>query len=126
MTITMSRWVLWVSLIIVAPMPLLSQGAWHWVPVFRVVQLLWRTLLPASAESVLTLSIILQAGLGALLLGGLAFTYGIWSSHWPAKIRGSVMSLMLFVSLILLASVPAYRPLVSSAEPLLTFMRVYH
>ena len=126
MTITMSRWVLWVSLIIIVPIPLLSQGAWHWVPVFRVVQLLWRTLLPVPVESVVSLSIILQAGFGALLLALLAFAYGLWSAQWPVKVRGSVMSLTLFVSLILLASIPAYRPLVSSAESLLTFMAVYN
>lgn len=126
MTVTMSRWVLWVALIIVVPVPLLSSVGWHWVPVFRVVQLLWRALLSGKAESVLSLSIVMQAGASALVLALLAFAYGLVSARWPLKVRGSVMSLTLFTCLILLASIPVYRPLISSVASLQTFMSVYN
>ena len=126
MTITMSRWVLWVALIILVPIPLLSQGMWYWVPVFRVVQLLWRSLFSGSAEFLLSISVVMQAGAAALVLALLAYSYGLLSAQWPVKIRGSVMSLTLFICLVLLASIPAYRPLIASVEPLLTFMAVYN
>lgn len=126
MTVTMSRWVLWVALIVLVPTPILSQGVWHWVPVFRVVQLLWRDLLLGSIEPVLSLAIVVQAAGGAMLLACVAYGYGLISAQWPVKIRGSIMSLTLFVSLILLASIPSYRPLSTPVEPLLTFMAVYH
>lgn len=126
MTVTMSRWVLWVALIILVPIPLLSQGMWYWVPVFRVVQLLWRSLFSGSAEFLLSISVVMQAGAAALVLALLAYSYGLLSAQWPVKIRGSVMSLTLFICLVLLASIPAYRPLITSVEPLLTFMAVYN
>lgn len=126
MTVAMSRWVLWVALIILVPIPLLSQGMWYWVPVFRVVQLLWRSLFSGSAEFLLSISVVMQAGAAALVLALLAYSYGLLSAQWPVKIRGSVMSLTLFICLVLLASIPAYRPLIASVEPLLTFMAVYN
>mgnify|MGYP000651604607 CR=1 FL=1 len=126
MSITMSRWVLWVALIILVPVPLLSQGGWCWVPVFRVAQLLWRDLVLGPTQWLLSVSVILQAGAGAVVLALLAYSYGAVSAQWPVKIRGSVMSLAMFVGLVLLASIPVYRPLLASTESLLTFMTVYN
>lgn len=118
MTLTTVRWVLWVSLLVLAPVPVYQQ-LWGWVPLGHLVQ--------AVAYGALPISLVL---LGQLLLWGLilwlaAFLYGKLSLNWPARIRGSIMALTVFSVLIVFSSMPIYQPLLLGDSPRLSFLQLY-
>lgn len=126
MSVLVSRWVLWVALMILVPLPMWVQSHWVWVPAFRVIQLAWRSLVFSAVDGVISVVLLTQMGVGALLLAGLAFAYGSLARAWPVKIRGSIMSLTVFVALILMASIPVYKPIVAGqAGQMVSFMSVY-
>lgn len=122
MTVTMSRWVLWIALLFFMPIPLFSNTL-SWVPIARIAHLLVTGF--GEAFFLLGLPIVLQALVWALVLGVIAFAYGYWSRRWPAKVRGSVMSLSMFSLLIIFASLPVYRPVLSPGLGDVTFMSLY-
>lgn len=102
MTLNTTRWVLWVSLMVILPLPVYAQQ-WGCLP----AAYLFVALIVGEGHPALLLAG--QALVWALIFQGIAHIYCLWSAQWQAKIRGSVMSLAVFVTLIVVASVPVYR-----------------
>ena len=127
MSITNTRWVLFVALLVLLPLPFYN-GELAWLPVLRVLFIV-------SAEGYLALtghSAVLD---GLLMLSGfvllwtgilwlLVKAFLVWTRQWPATVRGSVMGLAVFSLLITLSSIPVYRRLGNPAQ-MVTFFQVY-
>jgi hypothetical protein len=130
MSPTTTRWVFFIALLLLLPLPFYNGGL-GWLPVVRVFFIV-------TAEGYLMLSQqsfgspvdgILLLGLevvGWVVLLWLAVSVYIdYTKAWPSTVRGSVMGLLVFSLLILLSSFPAYRPLGLAQGPI-TFLQVYH
>jgi hypothetical protein len=130
MSPTTTRWVFFIALLLLLPLPFYNGGL-GWLPAARVFFI-------ATAEGYLMLS---QQSIGSpvdgilllslevvgwvVLLWLAASAYIIYTKLWPSTVRGSVMGLLVFSLLILLSSLPAYRPLGLAQSPI-TFLQVYH
>ena len=129
MTVTTARRVLWISLLLLIPLPFLLSH-WGWVPAGRIVQVMLHGLaswIVGNGDNVAWISplLVLQLLLWLLVLWCVAWAYGQWSANWPVKIRGSIMGLTVLILLIVFSSAPVYRSLLS-AEPLpMSFLQVY-
>ena len=130
MSPTTTRWVFFIALMLVLPLPFYNGGP-GWLPAARVFFIV-------TAEGYLMLSEQSPASpVGGILLLGLevvgwvvllwlaASAYISSTKTWPSTVRGSVMGLLVFTLLILLSSIPVYRPLGLALGPI-TFLQVYH
>jgi peptidoglycan/LPS O-acetylase OafA/YrhL len=129
MPITTTRRVLWISLLLLAPLPFYGQH-WGWVPVARVLQIIAGMLsselvFKADGEAINLLLLLLQALFWLCFLAGAAVVYGKWSRTWPDKIRGSIMGLLVFTALLIFSSVRIYSSLLAPPQHL-TFLQLYH
>ena len=123
MPIKTAQRVLWVSLLIILPLPFYSQNL-AWVPIGRIVQLLIRGVLPEAGLAAALLCA--QAIIWSIVLWLMALLYGATTKAWPAKIRGSIMGLMVLTLLMLFSSMPIYYALAPPGQTALTFLQVYH
>ncbi|HEB29002.1 MAG TPA: hypothetical protein ENI05_14835 [Porticoccus sp.] len=129
MTVRTAQWVFWVSLVLLLPLPFYLQH-WAWLPCGSVLKFIVGCLLIESNESIAVsyLWLWLQLALGLILCWCLAKAYGVWSTHWPSTIRGSVMSLLVFSCLVIFSSIPVYGALWSHSDAdnrLRTFLQIY-
>ncbi|MEH6556632.1 MAG: hypothetical protein V7459_05355 [Oceanicoccus sp.] len=131
MPVNTTRWVLWVSLLILLPFPLHIHH-WGLLPLGAVL----KSLLSGHLQQLYNLSLLEQAliftqCLVAMLISALiSWTYGYYSSNWQEKIRGSVMSIVVFSALIIFSTMPIYshQLIASLAEDKsgrATFLQVY-
>lgn len=102
MTLTTTRWVLWVSLLVLCPLPVFAE-VWGCLPAAYLF------LAVVSGEGHALWLLGGQALVWALIFWGLALMYCKGTAQWQPKIRGSIMSLTIFVLLIAVASVPVFR-----------------
>lgn len=129
MSPTTTRWVFFVSLLWLLPLPF-YHGEIAWLPVARVFFIVtaeaYLLLLGSAPVNPVGANLLLAAGTGTwvVLLWMLVSAYIRWAKPWPSTVRGSVMGLLVFSLLILLSSVPAYRPLDLEQGPA-TFLQVY-
>ncbi len=112
MSRTTTFWVLWVSLLLLVPLPVYRAG-WASLPV---------AYLATSAGAPL---LLLQAGIGAFALWVLARSYCRWTVAWQDKIRGAVMAIAVLAAITVFASVPVYRTLPQSGGEPMTFQWLY-
>lgn len=127
MNITHTRWVFFVALMVLLPLPFYN-GELAWLPVLRVLFIVsaegYLALTGHSAvlDGLLMLSIFVLLWIGILWLLVKAFL--VWTMEWPATIRGSVMGLAVFSLLITLSTIPVYCQLGTPAQ-MVTFFQVY-
>ncbi|ARN75817.1 hypothetical protein [Oceanicoccus sagamiensis] len=119
MPVTTARWVLWIGLLVILPFPFFADN-WVLLPIINLLKALLVFDIPLSSAAVL----LMQSCLGSWLCWLLALAYGHWSGSWPAKIRGSIVGLLLLSAIIILSSVDVYIPLTSGSERL-TFLELY-
>lgn len=117
MNLTTTRWVLWISLLLLVPVPVYGVR-WGWLPVMYLL-----TSLGAGAP--LLPRLLLQVVFWALILWLPVRTYCRWTRLWEPKIRGSVMAIVVFVSLLLVSSIPVYRPAFGSSTRALAVQWLY-
>lgn len=121
MSTVTARWVLWVSLLLLLPLPFFTEQL-TLLPAGYWIRALARGL--ADTQTIaLSMSLALQLLLALVTTAMLAYFYSLWSKHWPSKIRGSIMGLSIFSLLIIFASVPVYDSIEDSNK--LTFLQVY-
>lgn len=118
---TTTHWVLWISLLLVLPLPVLtlpasSVGLWSSLPVGY--------LLIASIQGSGWLYLLQGIGWAALLWWA-ARRYCLWSEAWEPKIRGSIMAITMLSLLILCSSIPIYRDIQRQQGQPLTFQWLY-
>ncbi len=124
MTISTARWVLFIGLLLILPLPFYA-GHWAILPTANELLIVLRFLLAEGAEFYGLNGLLLVQGLaGVFICWLLALLYGVSSSQWPSKIRGSIVGLSLLTALILFSSAEVYRSLESATLPL-TFMQLY-
>ena len=129
MSPTTTRWVFFIALLLLLPLPFYN-GELAVLPVVRVFFIV-------TAQGYLMLSQqsfgspvdgILLLGLEVVgwvvLLWLVASAYIFYTKPWPSTVRGSVMGLLVFSLLILLSTFQAYRPLGMAQAPI-TFLQVY-
>lgn len=122
MTPRMARWVLWISLIVILPLPIMSDTV-VLLPLGYFIQHFFHSVIFSEALFEYDFLIIMQCLLWLGLLYTLAFLYGKISMNWPIKLRGSIMSLVIFIGLILCASIPVYKSI--EHPQWVTFMTIY-
>ena len=124
-----TRWVFFISLLLLLPLPFYSGGIAS-LPVARVLFIV-------TAEAYL----LLLGQVSGFLLGDIFLlslevvgwvvvlwfavsAYNTYTSSWPSAVGGSVMGLVVFTLLILLSTFPAYRQL-GVEQAATTFLQVY-
>jgi hypothetical protein len=126
MSLTTIRWLLFIALLLVLPLPFhLSQ--WVIVPFAYLFGALfgWPEVSAINLPA-MSLLLLVQLLLSAVLLWGLAFAYTFWSIKLPVKIRGPIMGLLVLSSLILFSSFPVYDVAQLAADnSQLTFLQIY-
>lgn len=129
MNLTTTRWVFFVSLVLVMPLPF-YHGELAWLPVARVFFIVtaqcYLLFLDAGLANPIGGTLLLAAGalIWLLVLWLAVNAYALWTKAWPSTVRGSVMGLMVFTLLILLSSFAVYRPLMAADGPI-GFLEVY-
>lgn len=118
MTIKLTRWVLWISLLVILPLPVYGQQ-WGFLPAAYV---LFVVVIRGQWELA---NVAGQALIWALILWVIAHIYGTWSARWEPKIRGSVMAITVFTLLIVVSSVEVFRPLETANSQPLTLPWLY-
>lgn len=116
MSKTTTLWVLWISLLLLLPLPILSEGGMATLPVAYLFQV--------SIKDWVLLE-LLQGALWALVLWLLAQGYIQLAGAWESKIRGSVMAIVVLSLLILFSSIPIYKNVPRHGGQLLTFQWLY-
>jgi hypothetical protein len=125
MSVTAIRWVLWVSLVLLLPLPLqlLELG---WVPAFFGLNVLFSTLLlPAASPEGAMLMLAPQVAVAVLLNWLLADCYLRISAPWPAKLRGSIMGIAVLTGLVLAATFRVYQLPFPTEAAAVTFFQLY-
>jgi ABC-type transporter Mla maintaining outer membrane lipid asymmetry permease subunit MlaE len=131
MPVSTARWVLWVSLLILLPFPF-HIHYWGLLPLGAVL----KSLLSGYLEQLYNVSsleqafIVAQCLVATLITALISWVYGYYSSNWQEKIRGSVMSIVVFSALIIFSTMAVYsnQLIASSADNRpgqVTFLRVY-
>lgn len=127
MNLATTRWVMFIALFLILPLPFYGDSLVI-LPLARVSFVVSAEFLlfTSGAGMALTPLVLLALGIGlwSVFLWLLAGAYCQLSSSWPAKVRGSLMSIAVFITLILLASLPVYRGLTVERHAL-TFLQVY-
>lgn len=119
MSVNMTRWVLWISLLVLLPLPVYNGLQWGFLPPAYIIYVIviegrWEL---ANVGG--------HALIWALILAALAHIYAHSAARWEAKIRGSVMAVTVFSLLIIFSSVPVYRPLDTQDNSTLTLPWLY-
>ena len=137
MSVAMARGCLFLALLVMLPLPFYFSAWLMLTPAYVFLLVVERlsagsiTLFntPIQAETLLhnvtSWALLLQLLLAWLFSAGLAYLYGLCSSHWPSKIRGSIMGIVVMAGLILLSTWPVYDgfPVVKKG---LSFLELYH
>ena len=129
MTITSTRWVFFIALMLLLPVPF-YHGALALLPVFRVIFIItaqaYLYLSGVDPLYLLTDLVLLSAQVmfWGLCLWFIVRAYLFASRRWTASVRGSVMGLLVFSLLIILSSIPVYLSL-DAEKPSISFLEVY-
>ena len=115
MTVLAARWVLFISLGLMLPLPFFV-GDWYLSTVLYIVLYLLENF---------SLLMFLQLLLGLVLISVLAFLYGWYSRAWMMKIRGSILGLPVLTALVILSSISIYDDFARPDSPAVTFMQLY-
>lgn len=102
MTPTTTHWVLWTSLMLLLPLPVYAE-AWGCLPAADLFIAIF------TGEGSPGWLLGLQAVFWSLIFQGVAHMYCVRTARLEPKIRGSLMSVAMFVLLILVASAPVFR-----------------
>lgn len=131
MPVNTTRWVLWVSLLILLPLPF---HIFHWelLPLGAVLKSQFSGDLQRLYNfSLLEQALIFTQCLLAMLINALvSWGYGHYTAHWQERIRGSVMGITVLSMLILFSSIAIYSHQLSATmadnKPMrMTFFQVY-
>ncbi len=126
MSVAMARGVLFLALMVMLPLPFYLSGWVLLTPGFVLMLVIehW-TSVGAGLQPLSLLGLILQLGISLLVCAGLAFLYGLCSSPWPVKFRGSILGITIMTGLVLLSTWPVYDgfPMVNTG---LSFLELYH
>lgn len=117
MNTTTVTWVLWLALLVLLPLPVYLQ-AWGWVPVWYVAGVCIDVLAGKATLGIAGLVVQLVVGVG--LTGLLARVYGHSCAGWPARIRGSIVGIVILSLLLLFSTFPVYR-----TPAAVTFLTLY-
>ena len=115
MSRTATGWVLWVSLILLIPLPIPGEP-WGALPVVYLL---------INSFGVGGLWFVIYGVLWAAVMGWVSFRYCHWSEGWEPRIRGSVMAIVILSLLILFSSIPSYRVAGDPNAPGVTFRWLY-
>lgn len=118
MTISLTRWVLWISLLVIVPLPVYG----HQWGVLPVAYILYIVIIKGQWELA---NVAGQALIWALILLAITYMYGYWSARWEPRVRGSVMAITVFSLLIIVSSVEVFRPLENHDREALTLPWLY-
>jgi|GEM_PF-3798278 len=131
MPVNTARWVLWVSLVVLLPLPLYIVE-WGLLPLGAVLKSLTTDHLQQLSDVSFfeRLAIFCQCLIGILFEGWLAWSAGYCSRHWQDKIRGSVIGITVLGTLMVFSSVGIYSNQLSPrpehhALARLSFLQVY-
>ena len=115
MDIATTRWVFWISLLILLPLPVFSTP-WGWLPVAYLLLAFFRD----GGALLLLYALVWGAGLWLLALG-----YCRWTRRWESRVRGSLMAISVLTMLVVFSSVPVYRPVAVLGDKPVTFQWLY-
>ena len=110
MSLVMARWVLFISLLFILPLPFYAQQL-AWLPVVYLLKL-WLVNLHLNSADIISsfvMLVMLELTLAVFACWWLAKCYEFVSVNWPIKIRGSIVGLTVFSLLLVCSSVPVYR-----------------
>ncbi|MDC3332938.1 hypothetical protein OAV62_01730 [bacterium] len=119
MTKRMTQWVLWISLLLIVPLPIF----WAELGYYPVGHLIYSWFCEDSVPLIDTLLITGQSIGYLLALWWCARAYVVVSDDWTEKITGSIMCLAVFSTLILVSSVGVYQ--LPNKPVLTTFLQLY-
>lgn len=125
MPVNTSRWMIWLALVVLLPLPMLAGDPQAIVPVGRVIHLALRSLLGIGDVAMLSLPLFLLVCVYAALLWLPAWFYGRITADWQMKIRGSTAGLMVFCLLIGFSTFSVYCDLQRDCQPV-TFFAIYN
>lgn len=115
MDIVTTRWVFWISLCFLMPMPVFGTP-WSWLPVAYLLLAFFRD----GGALLLLYAAIWGAVLWLPVLG-----YCHWTRHWEPRVRGSVMAISVLTMLVMFSSIPVYRPLALLGDKPVAFQWLY-
>ncbi len=129
MSIASCRWVLWVSLMLLLPLPVLLQHV-GWVSAGYILQLLIHSFTdPVAATALVVDQRLLLAGqllMWSLILSIPGVIYGKFAIGLPLKQRGSLVGLLAISLLILFSTFTVYSSLLDPQLAPFTFLQLYH
>lgn len=131
MSTSTAKWFLWVSLLVLLPLPVLApvditagnDSVWSVSSAGQLLQLLMSSPQLGVVSGWWFAALVLQILLAGLLAWGIAIVYGRASLQWPIKIRGSIVGLCVLTLLITFSTFPVYRPWPQQKS--LSFLELY-
>ena len=124
MPVLAARWVLWISLLILMPIPFYV-GSWSCLPVERVIGISYAALI-GDLEMAFPAPLLVAQLLGwSMLLWMCGFFYGLLSERWSDKIRDSIMGLVVLTLLMLFSTFPVYHSSLAGDASQLNFRQLH-